>query len=248
MIARVASAFAFGTVVPAWRRASDLGPATVAALPVVGVTLGLFAAGTVWAGRWAFGPHSFLAAVMAVAALLLLTRGLHLDGLADTADGLGCYGSPDRALSVMREGTVGPFGVAAVVVVIMTEAGALSAMSPGWSGAAAVVTAVTAGRVAAVLTCQRGFPAARGSSLGARVAESQTLSALAGWTVVAAMLSVPATPRPWQGPVVVVFALATTAVAVRHCVRRFGGVTGDVMGAAIELTNALTLVGLSIRP
>jgi adenosylcobinamide-GDP ribazoletransferase len=243
----VAGAFAFGTVLPV-RRSAGPGRATVAALPVVGLALGLAAAGVLWAGFWAFGPHSLLAGVLGVAVLLLGTRGLHIDGLADTVDGLGCYGPPERALTVMREGSAGPFGVAAVVVVVTTQAAAFAAMPTGLTGLAAIVTAVTAGRVAAVLACRRGVPAAAGSALGGAVAGTQSIVTVSAWVVLVAGLAGFATPRVWHGPAVVVIALTISAIVVAHCVRRFGGVTGDVLGAMIELTTALVAVGLVIRP
>ncbi len=247
MIAGLASAFAFGTVVPFRTPQPAVGRATVTALPAVGVVLGLVAAGLLWVGSWAFGAHSALAGVLAVAALLLLTRGLHIDGLADTADGLGCYGTPERALAVMREGSAGPFGVAAVVIVVVAQIGGFAALPAGPAGVAAAVSAVATGRVAAVLATRRGVPAAPGSMLGAQVAGSQSPVVLAAWMVAVAALSVPATPRPWQGPLVVLLALAAAAVLIRHCVRRFSGITGDVIGAAIEIATTVTVVGLAIR-
>lgn len=248
MIGGLSSAFGFATVFPVSSTTPAVGRSTVTALPVVGVVLGMAAAGVLWAGRWAFGPHSLLSGLIAVAVLLLLTRGLHIDGVADTADGLGCYGPPDRALAVMRDGGTGPFGAAAVTICLLAQSAGFAALSTGTAGLAAAVSAVTAGRVAAVLAARRGIAAAPGSVLGAAVAGTQPAAVLTLWVIAVAGCSVPATPHPWQGPLVVAVALTAAGLLIRHCVRRFGGLTGDVVGAAVEVTTTLTVLGLAIRP
>jgi adenosylcobinamide-GDP ribazoletransferase len=153
---------------------------------------------------------------------------------------VGCYGPPERSLEVMRDGSTGAFGVASVVLVVVLQGLAFAALS-----AAAIVVCVSAGRVAAVLACRQSVPAAGGSTLGARVAGTQSMPVVATWVVVLVAASLAAGRQPWQGSAAVLVALSCGATLVGHCVRRLGGITGDVLGAVIELTTTVAAVLLA---
>jgi adenosylcobinamide-GDP ribazoletransferase len=209
--------------------------------PPVGAGLGLLAAG-VLAGLTALGAPPLLAGLVVVATLAGATRGMHLDGLADTADGLGCYGGPQRALAVMRDGAAGPFAVVALVLVLVTQAAALGALAET-GRLLAVVLAVTAGRVSFGWCARAGVPPARADGLGALVAGSQPVAVPLVWTGLLLAGGLAVVPgRAWQGALAIWLAALVVAGFAAHVLRRFGGITGDVLGAASELTGTVVLV------
>jgi adenosylcobinamide-GDP ribazoletransferase len=236
-------AFTTLTVLPIRGGRVDRATARVAmsVAPAVGAMLGLVLGGLLWLLREAQAP-TLVAAGVTVAAAGLLTRGMHLDGLADTIDALGSYRRGDEALAIMKKADIGPFGVAAIAVTMLIQAGALTKVSAG-----AVVVAWAAGRLAIPIACRRGVPAARPEGLGALVAGTVPVPVAALGAIVVAGAAIAATPdRPWQGPAAVVAAGAVVVLLVRHSVRRFGGITGDVLGAAVELATTVALTGLSM--
>ncbi len=218
----------------------------IAAVPIAGVVVGIAVAAVAWVATSA-RLHGLLAGVAAVSASALLTRGMHLDALADCADGLGTYGSPERAREVMRQGTIGAFGAAALVLVLLAEVAAVATLADArrWP---AIAVAVAAARVAAVIGCRRGWAPANRDGFGALTADTQHPATVASWCVIACAAAVPATPWAWQGPAAVAMALAIATLAMRHCVRRFAGASGDVFGLGIETATLVAMVGLCVTP
>ena len=198
------------------------------------------------------GLPTLAIALLALGAIALGNRGLHLDGLSDVADGLTASYDRERSLAVMKTGTSGPAGGVAIFFVLGLQTVGLASLlgsSDLWSGAALAGLAVCASRLALLGCCLRGIPAARVDGLGTTY--TQTVSpALAGVLLViaAAILSVTAHWAGldwWRGAVAIGVAAVVVAVVLRRVVRRFGGVTGDVFGATIELSLAALLVALS---
>ena len=145
-------------------RAMLLAPVTALPLALGWALLGL-AATYGWAPPLVVGGLS-------VSAGALLSRGMHLDGLADTADGLSASYDRERALEVMRRGDTGPSGAAALVVVLLVQAASLAALTGSTAGITLGAIAVVGSRLAPAIACRRGVPAARSEGLGKTVAGS----------------------------------------------------------------------------
>jgi adenosylcobinamide-GDP ribazoletransferase len=247
--------------VPAPRQVTTrVAGAAMVLAPAVGVVLGLVAAAVLAVvdlvgGRRGPSPLvDLLGAALAVGALALLTRGLHLDGLADTADGLGVKGTDDgaraRRLAVMRAPDVGAFGVVSVVLVLVLQVVALATCASAGVGTTAAVSAVAVGRLSITWCCTRTVPSARPDGLGAAVAGSvpwvaagaTTVVLLLGLAVLGWVESAGSTTATGSLVVAAIAGLVVGAVVLRRCVTRFGGITGDVLGAVVEATMAAVLV------
>ena len=216
--------------------------------PVAVLPLGLLVSVVGWVGfRLELSPLAV--AVLAVGALAAGSRAMHWDGLSDTADGLTASYDAERSLAVMKSGTSGPAGVIATVVVAGVQAAALASLFSYERGVVLAGVLVCVSRVSLTITCLRGVPPARDDGLGLPHAGTVAPGlALVSWLVAAGVVAAVADWAFldwWRGLVAVALAALVVALLVRRCVRRFGGVTGDVFGAAIELSLATMLLALS---
>jgi len=196
-------------------------------------------------------------AVLALVVTALLSRALHLDGLADLADGLTSGHDPARSLQVMRRGDTGPAGAAALVLVLLLDTACLAVLLGSAAGTTLAVVALVASRLACAVCARDGIPPARPEGLGQGVAGTVGRSRLvglvvsvgAGAAVVTTWLSRPGVAwwaAALSGLAVVLTAAAAAVVVRRQAVRRLGGVTGDVFGAAIEVALATALVTATV--
>jgi adenosylcobinamide-GDP ribazoletransferase len=218
--------------------------------PLVGLLLGGVAAGiaVLFAG-WA---SPLVGAVLAVTVLALLTRGLHLDGLADTADGLGPLRDRERALQVMHQGDVGPFGVVTVVLTLLLQVACVAVLLSSDAGWLPLGSAVLVARLAMVRCGLPGVAVAAGSSLGRAVVgtvswtwwAATVLLGLAGTAGGALLL---AGPRGALGLLAAGAAgLLAAELVHRRATARLGGTTGDVMGAMGELAATAHLLAAAV--
>ena len=197
--------------------------AAIRLYPVVGLVIGVIVAGAGWLGAQV---DPWTGALAALVAWVWATGALHLDGLADLSDGLGAaHGDRSRLLSVMADPHIGSFGVVALAMQLIAKLVLLHRVPPGgWAVVALIPVAARIGP----LVWARLLPPLRPGGLGALVARAVRPLDLIGWTIAVLVLGLLYPP------------LATAPLAILILSlwfrRKLGGVTGDVHGAGIELT------------
>jgi len=207
--------------------------AAIRCYPLVGLALGALVAAAGWVGALV---DPWTGACAALLTWIAVTGALHLDGLADLADGLGAaHGDRTRLLAVMADPHIGSFGVVAIVAQMIAKLVLLHAVGlTAWWLVILVPFAARMGPLAwAVL-----LPPLRAGGLGAAVAGAVRLRDLIGWALLLALAAVAA-------PAMLAVPLLILAVAA-WLRRKLGGITGDAHGAGIELVETGVLLAFAI--
>lgn len=239
---RFLMAVSFLTVVPVCLkeapRPGDQGKAA-GWYPFVGALIGLLVAAAYWAFSLIF--PSVLVATLTALIWIGVTGGLHLDGLADSCDGLLNSSSAERRLEIMKDPRLGTFGGIGLVLAILLKVACLVSLSGAvvW---VAVPLATTVARWLLLPAAKQ--PLARPGGMGADFASGLNKAAFFQAGLVVAVLTAFA---GWQGLLVVLIVHFTTWLILRAANVRLGGVTGDVFGLVVELAELVTLLGFCVR-
>lgn len=220
--------------------AAARGAAAAWAWPLAGLAVGLLAAAVMAAGHWAGLPVGAIA-VLVILTEIMLTGAMHEDGLADSADGLWGGWTRERRLEIMKDSRIGTFGVIALALSLLARWTALTALIAGGGAWAAVLAAAVLSR-APMAVLMAALPNARGTGLSAGVGRPSARTAALGAGL--AVLAASALLRESVIAATVVTVLAAGAVGL-FARARIGGQTGDILGAAQQLSLIGVLTVLS---
>lgn len=230
------AALAFLTILPVPRRwcgeSREL-ERSVGWFPLVGLLIGLVIAGLDAALAAALPP--FPASVLTVLAMVAISGALHLDGLADTADGFLSSRPRERILEIMKDSRVGPMGVAAIVGVLLLKVAAVGSLAPA-ARFGTVLLMPLAGRMAPVLmmsTLRYVREHGLGTAFQRRGTPVAPLLAVASLGGAGFLVAGPV------GLTAAAAAVALTGAFVLWCRSKIGGYTGDTLGAACELAEVV---------
>jgi adenosylcobinamide-GDP ribazoletransferase len=206
--------------------------------PVVGLILGLILV-LVNFLLLPFASAGLLSVIL-ITLLAFMTRGLHLDGVGDTFDGLGAGGDRDRVLSIMDDSHTGVFGLIAIVLVLFFKIHAIESIDVDrWR---ALLVAPILGRWAMVLLAYRSKAAKAG--LGSNLIEHLQTKHFLLATLVTLLLVAAIWRR--NGIVMMAWVAVFTIASKNYFHRRVGGVTGDIFGAVGELSETSVMVLLAL--
>jgi len=233
----LAAAVSFLTRLPLGRLVSFDAPDVARSagwFPLVGLLIGAICAGAAFLLR----GHLPLAlvAVILIALDALLTGALHFDGLADTADGFGGGKDRDDVLRIMRDHAIGSYGGTALVLLVGFKAAAYAASLSGARWPAAIVLTPAVGRWS-ILLLMAALPYARKTA--SVVSEMSKGAPVWGTLITAAAV---AASRLWCAGAAAGAATVVSACFGLYCRRRIGGITGDTLGANVQLCECAALV------
>jgi adenosylcobinamide-GDP ribazoletransferase len=208
--------------------------------PLVGLLFGVI----LWAMNWLLqGTPALLHAALLLSVWVLLSGGLHLDGLADSADAwLGGFGDRERTLTIMKDPRSGPIAVVTLVLVLLLKFTALLALI-GQPDSLALIIVPLIGR-SALLGLFLTTPYVRAGGLGQALADHLPRSA--GRQVLAVSALACVLIAGLSGVLAVVLAVLGFVWLRQVMLRRLGGTTGDTAGAMLELLEVAVLVGLAL--
>ena len=211
---------------------------------LIGLFVGIVGALVLWlASRVLPLP---VAVLLSMASTMLLTGGFHEDGWADTCDGLGGAVSRERALEIMKDSRIGAYGAMGLLMMLALKASALASLPAAW-GCAALLLGHTASRAASTalirfLPYAGDIEHAKAKPLAQRISLAGLLVSCAWAGLIALVLAL--SHAPWRVPVAagLLMSLLGAWWCARWFRRRLGGVTGDTLGAAQQLTEMLLLL------
>lgn len=211
------------------------------AFPLVGMLIGAIG-GLAYFGAIGVGLPVLAAALIAIGVTVLVTGGLHEDGLADTADGFGGGASPEDKLAIMRDSRSGAYGVLALIFSVGLRAAALAQISSGGRVLGALIASHALAR-GLIPIAMRSLEPARADGLGAEAGRPEQSLALWACGIGVIVVLIFAGIRP--GFLAVIAAAAAMAATSWIAQRQIGGYTGDVLGAIEQSSEIAALLAIA---
>ena len=201
--------------------------------PLVGAIIGIFLYGiNILAGKITVNRQ--IAAIIIIIAEIFITGLIHIDGLADTADGLFSYAEKEKILEIMKDSRVGTNGAVALILYFMTKVILLSEIRPEY-----IILYPVISRLSTSINAGLGEYARKNGMSNGIIAKNGKKEAVISIiiTMILSFIILKA-----KGLIILIFAILFILLLMKGVKRKIGGITGDTMGASLELTSILVLL------